>query len=100
MVTPEGKEGHKDLLEGLQHLNHSGDGGMFLGRERGRHRKAHLQSATGKGQEHHACCASHPAVLTGGEGHALPTVVSVARWEEKTQGKGFLGHSPLLLWDC
>lgn len=103
LVTPQGKEGHKDmlhLLEGLQHLNRGGDGGMFLGRQRGRHRKAHLWSAMGKGQEHHWCCASGPAILTKGEGRALPMVVSASWQEEKMQGKGFLGHSPLLLWDC
>lgn len=50
MVTPKGKEGHKDMLnplEGLQHLNHSRDSGTFLGRERSQG-KTHLQSAMEK----------------------------------------------------
>lgn len=97
-VTPEGKEGHKDMLhpsEGLQHLNHSGDGGTFLGRER--EREAWEGSpAVSNGERARAsrmlCFPSCSPYWGGGKGHVLPRVVSAARWEEKTQGKGFLGH--------
>lgn len=56
--------------------------------------------AVGNGQEHHRCCAPQPAVLTGVGALALPKVASMAWREEKTQGKGFTGRCPLLLWDC
>jgi len=102
LVTSKGK-GAQDLLhplEGLQHLNRSREGGMFLGRERGRPGEAHLQSVMGKGQERHDVVLPVLQSLLGGQRHALPIAVSGVRWEEKTRGKGFWGHSPLLLRDC
>lgn len=95
-VTPEGKEGHKGMLhpsEGLQHLNHSGNGGTFLGREReGGVARLTCSQQRGKGKSITDVVLSVLQSLLGGKGHVLPRVVSAARWEEKTQGKGFLGH--------
>lgn len=96
LVTPEGKEGHKDMLHplaGLQHSNHSGDGGTFLGREReGGMGRLTCSQQWGKGKSITDIVLSILQSLLGGKGHVLPRVVSAARWEEKTQGKGFLGH--------
>lgn len=71
-------------------LNHSRDRGTRLGRERGRHG----EGARAARMLHFPSCSPY-----FGEGHALPTTVSVVQWE-KTQSRGFLGHSLLLLWDC
>lgn len=104
-VTPEGKEGHKDMLhpsEGLQHLNHSGDGGTFLGRER--EREAWEGSpAVSNGERARASrmlCFPSCSPYWGGEGTCPPKGCVSGTMGGEDARQRFSGPSPLLLWDC